>query len=103
MVRVIGALMFSSGYFGQVLEGPRSPVEATFERIQRDTRHGDVSLLELKPVSARTFDRWAMAYVGKDEAVMPSLVGEFDLSKLTFEILISKLYSLVARELPTAI
>ena len=40
-VGVTGALMFNGGAFAQVLEGPRRGVESTFERIQRDQRHGD--------------------------------------------------------------
>ncbi|MCJ2074874.1 BLUF domain-containing protein, partial [Methylobacterium sp. E-016] len=40
---VSGALMFNAGAFAQVLEGPRRQVEETFERIQCDDRHGDVT------------------------------------------------------------
>ena len=43
---VTGALLFNSGYFAQVLEGPREAVEQIFEKIQRDDRHGDVTVLE---------------------------------------------------------
>jgi hypothetical protein len=56
--------MFSEGFFGQVLEGPQSAIEATFERIQQDARHGDVSLLDYKEVDAKAFGSWDMAYVG---------------------------------------
>ncbi|MCJ2078787.1 BLUF domain-containing protein [Methylobacterium sp. E-016] len=35
--------MFNAGAFAQVLEGPRRQVEETFERIQCDDRHGDVT------------------------------------------------------------
>lgn len=61
---VTGALMFNSGYFGQVLEGQRRAVEATFERIQRDTRHSDVSLLAFEIVETRAFPTWSMGFVG---------------------------------------
>lgn len=51
LVGLTGALMFSAGYFGQVLEGSQAAIEATFERIQQDPRHGDVSLLEFAAAS----------------------------------------------------
>ena len=63
---VTGALMFNAGCFGQVLEGPRLAIEATFERIQRDPRHGEVSLLAFEPVAHRTFTNWSMAFVGAE-------------------------------------
>ena len=54
-IDVTGALMFNAGCFAQVLEGPRDSVEDTFERIQQDERHGDVSLLAFDPAPARAF------------------------------------------------
>lgn len=63
-VGVTGALMFNSGYFGQVLEGPQAAVESVFERIQQDDRHGDVSLLAFEAAPARSFDDWSMGFVG---------------------------------------
>ena len=63
-VDVTGMLMFNSGCFAQVLEGPRAAVEGVFERIQQDERHGDVSLLAFDPAPARAFERWAMGFVG---------------------------------------
>lgn len=63
-VGITGALLFNAGVFAQVLEGPLEAIEATFERIQQDVRHGDVSLLALEPISHRSFDNWAMGFVG---------------------------------------
>ena len=39
-----GALVFIDGWFVQVLEGPCARLEARFERIARDPRHGAVRL-----------------------------------------------------------
>jgi hypothetical protein len=63
-VGVTGALLFNHSCFAQVLEGPLSAVEETFERIQRDTRHADVTVLELAAASAREFPAWSMAFAG---------------------------------------
>ena len=67
-VAVTGALMFNAGAFAQVLEGPREGVENTFERIQCDPRHGDVTVLQCGLVESRTFTNWSMAFVGQSEA-----------------------------------
>lgn len=60
---VTGALLFNSGYFAQVLEGPRQAIERIFETIQRDQRHGEVIVLETGYTSTRDFSDWSMAYV----------------------------------------
>jgi hypothetical protein len=58
-----GALLFESGTFVQVLEGPINAVEATFERICGDLRHRRVRLLEFAVAEGRLFGEWAMARV----------------------------------------
>ena len=63
-VDVTGALMFNAGCFAQILEGPQAAVAHTFERIQQDERHGNVSVLSFGPVEKRAFDRWSMAFIG---------------------------------------
>jgi hypothetical protein len=68
LIGVTGALIFNAGVFAQVLEGARSDVEATFERIQCDERHGDVSVLAFEPVEFRGFPSWSMAFVGRSLA-----------------------------------
>lgn len=60
---VTGALLFNSGYFAQVLEGPRQAIEQIFETIQRDQRHGEVIVLETGYAATRDFSDWSMAYV----------------------------------------
>ena len=64
-VGISGALLFNAGVFAQVLEGPLAAVEATFERIQQDDRHGEVSLLAFDPITERSFTNWAMGFVGQ--------------------------------------
>ena len=102
-VGVTGALMFNAGCFAQVLEGPREAVEETFERIQQDERHGDVSLLAFGPVSDRAFETWSMGFVGGSErgrARFATLAGEtgFDPSRMTGERLLGTLHQLAIDE-----
>ena len=83
-----GALLFTATGFAQVLEGPLDAIETTFERIQVDLRHADVTVLSLQPVERRSFAAWSMAFAGKPdhrvirtlEDVMP---GSSDLASLT--------------------
>ncbi len=60
---ITGALLFNSGCFAQVLEGPRAAIETIFERIQCDQRHNDVAVLESGSATERSFPEWAMAHV----------------------------------------
>ena len=63
-IGITGALMFNAGCFAQVLEGGRVAIETTFERIQQDTRHGEVSLLAFEPIEQRSYGHWSMGFVG---------------------------------------
>ncbi len=103
-VGITGALMFNSGFFAQVLEGPPGAIEATFERIQRDARHGEVTLLEFIPVERRAFANWSMAFVGASEAGLDDLAetSGFDPSRLSGNELFEALRDLLQREFPRA-
>jgi hypothetical protein len=56
---VTGVLCFclSSGIFMQVLEGGRDPVNALYNRITRDKRHRDATLLSYDEIGQRSFRR----------------------------------------------
>ena len=62
---ITGALIFNSGMFAQVFEGPRGVIETIFERIQRDPRHGEVNILAFEPTTRRVFPSWSMAFIGR--------------------------------------
>ncbi len=102
-VGVTGALLFNAGSFAQVLEGPRLAVEATFERIQRDPRHSDVSVLQCEPVASRGFANWSMAFVGRSPRGR-ALWGEFarrtdfDLGRMEADRLFATLLAIVEGE-----
>ena len=98
-VGVTGALMFNAGCFAQVLEGPRPAVEAVFERIQQDERHGDVCLLAMTAAPARAFETWSMGFVGasvEDAARYGAVARDsgFDPSRMTGEALFEALHQL---------
>jgi hypothetical protein len=100
---ITGALMFNGGCFGQVLEGDRAALETTFERIQQDERHGDVSVLAFQPVEARIFGQWSMGFVGAqvdNAAAFAHVAAEsgFDLSKADGDALIARLTALAIED-----
>ena len=102
-VDVTGALMFNAGCFAQVLEGPKAAVMHTFERIQQDERHGDVSVLSFGPITARAFDRWSMGFVGEsiqDAARYHTIAGDsgYDPSRMTGDALFETLHRLMLEE-----
>ena len=102
-VGVTGALMFNAGAFAQVLEGPRRAVEDTFERIQRDLGHSDVTVLECGEAESRGFANWSMAFAGKSaqgQARFSSLASEsgFDLARLSGDRVFAMLHELVMDE-----
>ena len=102
-VGVTGALLFNSGTFAQVLEGPRTAVEATFERIQRDPRHSDVSVLQCEAVDDRGFPTWSMAFTGQSargRALWSEIAGRtsVDLSRIEGDRLFAMLNDIVADE-----
>ena len=102
-VDVTGALMFNTGAFAQVLEGPRQAVEETFERIQCDVRHGDVTVLQCGPSESRSFANWSMAFVGRSSACQMQFSqlaagSGFDLSKLDGDAVFGMLHGLVLEE-----
>ncbi len=60
-----GALLLYDRWFAQVLEGPREAVLTLFDHIRTDPRHDAIEVREETKIPARSFARWAMAYVGE--------------------------------------
>ena len=55
-------------------------MERAFERIQRDTRHGDVVVLQSHPADERQFPSWSMAYAG-----LPNAESRRRIARIGFE------------------
>lgn len=60
IVDVSGFLLAGDGAFLQWLEGPAASVAETFERIGKDPRHGDLTILFDGGAPARQFRDWNM-------------------------------------------
>ena len=59
---VTGVLFYSHGNIAQLIEGEPEVLEPLFEKIARDGRHSNVVKLVDKPISARSFEGWSMAF-----------------------------------------
>jgi len=64
---ITGALIFENNRFGQVIEGPRTQIEDLWEKIQKDTRHKNIRLVDTKPIEQRSFSKWTMVFQGSEE------------------------------------
>jgi hypothetical protein len=59
---ITGMLLYSSGNIMQVMEGPKEAVHATFQSIERDTRHYDIFVLIEEVIASRNFSAWSLGY-----------------------------------------
>lgn len=56
-----GALAAHDGRFIQVLEGAGVDIDRLMRRLADDPRHREVTVLDRRPIDARTFGGWSMA------------------------------------------
>lgn len=75
---ITGALLYSGGFFCQVIEGAEEALEDLFENIQQDERHGQVTVLHFEPIGERSFGEWAMAFAGIEEKMRFDTEGILD-------------------------
>ena len=61
---ITGVLVATETHFLQVLEGEFEALNATFERIARDTRHEGTQLISFTEIKERKFADWAMHGIG---------------------------------------
>ncbi len=63
-IGVTGALMSTSRYFAQLLEGRAAVVDRLLARIRLDTRHRDLAVVRRRRLDERQFAGWSLAYSG---------------------------------------
>jgi hypothetical protein len=82
-----GALCFTRGYFFQILEGGRFPINQTFQKISRDERHRDIVLIGLAPIESRAFGRWSMAFIDDTPATTSIIFKHCGADRLVLDYL----------------
>jgi hypothetical protein len=64
---ISGLLLYKGGNFMQAIEGPKTAVQALFERIQKDPRHTGVFKLLERPITEREFSNFSMGFQNVDQ------------------------------------
>ncbi len=77
---ITGALIYENNKFGQIIEGPEKDIEALLKKIQKDSRHKNVRLIELKSISERSFSKWTMVFQGNEEIAktLPEIIAAIE-------------------------
>lgn len=76
-----GVLLYAGGHFIQTLEGPEDVVDATFARIERDTRHRNLYIALREEITKRAFPDWSMGFESlspDDVSAMPGFNDYLD-------------------------
>ncbi|WP_353931412.1 BLUF domain-containing protein [Okeanomitos corallinicola TIOX110] len=60
---ITGMLCYGDFVFLQILEGDRTTISNTFNRISQDPRHHTPELIECRPIKSRIFGVWSMKTV----------------------------------------
>ena len=83
--QVTGILLFKSGQFFQIVEGPRDSLDGLILRIERDNRHSNVKILGRTVTKERIFPAWNMkrlfnAFCSEDMAAIHEKLAALRLS-----------------------
>jgi hypothetical protein len=82
---VTGMLLYCDGNFLQLLEGEDAAVEATFDRIRRNRRHTDVTVLLDEKVRERSFAEWSMGFEKLNKWSDPDAEAAFEISRMAID------------------
>ena len=79
-----GMLLYAHNNFVQLLEGEPAALTATYEKIRRDPRHADVTILASGQLQHRLFPGWEMGYKAIAAENKPALDAFIGQAKATF-------------------
>jgi hypothetical protein len=77
-------LQAPSGRLIQVLEGERGLIADLYQRILRDPRHTNCTILASGPLPARRFGEWRMGFRATSEGALANLLGYVDTASASF-------------------
>ena len=69
LFQVTGMLLYHSGSFLQVIEGPEQGIEAIYHSISRDARHINPKILNQRSIRHREFEGWSMGFTDTSQAL----------------------------------
>ncbi len=82
---ITGMLLYEDGNFIQLLEGEETDVKRLFERIDRDSRHRGVLILDQGETRERQFGNWSMGFRQLEGGEDHDLDQAFALSSVALE------------------
>ncbi len=95
---ITGALAATQDHFAQLLEGPSAALDELMEKIERDPRHTEITVLRVDAIWRRRLAGWSMAYAGTSSYVarqVEPLIGASSIGKaIRTERLVSLLVGL---------
>jgi hypothetical protein len=88
-IDITGVLFYENGYFLQALEGQKDVVNATYDKISKDSRHHQFIKIIDEPISTRSFADWSMDtfYIDSPTLITPDNIVSFkELYEQCFEL-----------------
>ncbi len=80
---ITGFLFYDGRNFVQVLEGERAAVSDIYNRIIRDERHQNVTLMSCGEIAGREFHQWSMGLQeGLEDSARDNLLRIFSLNEI---------------------
>lgn len=68
-IDITGVLLYSPTHFVQYLEGDYKEIMGLYDRIKKDDRHKNATLITSSPIASRTFPSWQMGAKKLDESI----------------------------------
>ena len=76
---VTGMLVFLSGKFLQLLEGPKEIIFSLYDKISKDPRHKRPTIILEAPTQKRNFQNWFMGFAQINQELLVNQTGLKDL------------------------
>jgi hypothetical protein len=83
---ITGILLYGNERFMQVLEGEEAVVRDLYELIRQDPRHQHVIAYADKPIPARSFTEWAMAFEPNSPQQALGMAGYVGATTMTVDL-----------------
>ena len=69
-----GLLYFNRRFFLQCIEGSRSEINLTYNKILKGKRHKDITLLSYQDIIERQFSSWQMGYLPESDLTQSTYI-----------------------------
>ena len=97
-----GALAISDGWFLQVIEGSPQNLDRLLARLEADSRHARLEVLQRRKVRVRLFEKWSMASARITPALGQDLVHLIDECRVNPDAALLGLFDIVLSKLQPA-